>query len=152
MGRGGGRRSSSPRSSGNAPASRRAPPPAPPPQAAPPATQQGGGMMSNLAGSVVGGIGTGVGFSVANRAVDAVMGPRKTEVVHTHQDGQPAPAAAPAAAAAPVMAAAPTGGMHACQQQMDDLNQCLGRHGDATLCQQFFDNLKSCQTGTSGFS
>merc|ERR1719231_2178131 len=51
--------------------------------------------MSGLMGSMMSGMATGVGMSVANRAVDAVMGPRQTEVVHCHE-GAPAPAASPA--------------------------------------------------------
>merc|ERR1719440_2684684 len=67
------------------------------------------------------GMATGVGFSMANRAVDAVMGPRQTEVVHRHE-GAPAPAA-PAAA----------GGK--CQVQQDQLNQCLQQASEASQCQ-----------------
>ncbi len=42
----------------------------------------GGGLMSGLAGSMMSGMATGVGMSIANRAVDAVLGPRETVVVH----------------------------------------------------------------------
>merc|ERR1719343_1264947 len=52
-------------------------------------------MMSGLMGSMASGMATGVGMSVASRAVDAVMGPQQTEVVHRHEG---APAAAPVAA------------------------------------------------------
>merc|ERR1719191_2286985 len=45
--------------------------------------------MSGLMGSMASGMATGVGMSMANRAVDAVMGPRQTEVVHRHE-GAPA--------------------------------------------------------------
>merc|ERR550514_629242 len=69
-------------------------------------------MMSGLMGSMMSGMATGVGMSVANRAVDSVMGPRQTEVVHRHEGGAP-PAAAPA-----------PGGMR-CQVQQDQVNQCL---------------------------
>lgn len=145
MGRGGSRgRSRSP--SNHAPAPRHAPPPA----AAPPAPQQGGGMVSNLAGSVVSGIGTGVGFSVANRAVDAVMGPRQTEVVHTHQPAPPA--APPAVAPAAVVGGASSQQVNSCKSQLDDLNQCLARHSDASLCQPHFESLKMCQNGGSEFA
>ena len=41
--------------------------------------------MSGLMGSLATGMATGTGMAVANRAVDAVMGPRQTEVVHTHR-------------------------------------------------------------------
>merc|ERR1719218_138634 len=49
-------------------------------------------MMSGLMGSMMSGMAMGTGMAVANRAVDAVMGPRQTEVVHRHEG---APAAAP---------------------------------------------------------
>ncbi len=42
-------------------------------------------MMSGLAGSVMSGMATGVGMSIASRAVDAVMGPRETVVVHKQE-------------------------------------------------------------------
>ena len=54
-------------------------------------------MMSGLAGSFVGGMASGVGMSLANRAVDAVLGPREVSVTHA---SAPAPASAPAASAA----------------------------------------------------
>merc|ERR1719408_736870 len=53
-------------------------------------------MMSGLMGSMASGMATGVGMSMANRAVDAVMGPRQTELVHRHEGAPPAaPAAGP---------------------------------------------------------
>merc|ERR1719326_2847422 len=85
-------------------------------------------MMSGLMGSMASGMATGVGMSVANRAVDAVMGPRQTEVVHRHE-GAPAPAAA----------------SNTCQFQQDQLNQCMQQGGDAARCQVYLDALKSCQ-------
>merc|ERR1719229_1704386 len=48
-----------------------------------------------MMGSMMSGMATGVGMSVASRAMDSVMGPRQTEVVHRHE-GAPSPAAAPA--------------------------------------------------------
>merc|ERR1719498_619041 len=96
---------------------------APPPAAAPAA---GGGMMSGLMGSMASGMAMGTGMAVANRAVDAVMGPRQTEVVHRHEG---APAAGPAK----------------CQLQQDQLNQCLQNGGDAASCQFYLDSLKACQ-------
>jgi hypothetical protein len=42
-------------------------------------------MMSGLAGSLMSGMATGVGMSLANRAVDAVLGGRETVVVHKQQ-------------------------------------------------------------------
>mmetsp|Transcript_44882 Transcript_44882/g.106732 ORF Transcript_44882/g.106732 Transcript_44882/m.106732 type:complete len:134 (-) Transcript_44882:156-557(-) len=130
MPRGGARTSGSgPKRAAPAPAPRHAPPPAAAPAAAPPAPQTGGGgMMSGLMGSMASGMATGVGFSMANRAVDAVMGPRQTEVVHRQEGG------------APVAAAAPT-----CQVQNDQLMQCMKSSSEASQCQFYLDALKACQ-------
>jgi len=83
-------------------------------------------MMSGLMGSMASGMATGVGMSVASRAVDAVMGPRQTEVVHRHEGA--APAAAPAAQ---------------CQLQQDQLTQCM-QGGDASQCQFYTEALRAC--------
>ena len=119
-----------------APAATQAPPPAqhapaPAPAAAAPAAAPaaGGGMMSGLMGSMMSGMATGTGMAVANRAVDAVMGPRQTEVVHRHEG-------APAATAAPT-----------CQFQQDQLEQCMKSSGNAASCQSYMDALKACQQG-----
>eukprot|EP00918_Siedleckia_nematoides_P026076 GHVU01056267.1.p1 GENE.GHVU01056267.1~~GHVU01056267.1.p1 ORF type:complete len:102 (+),score=15.93 GHVU01056267.1:236-541(+) len=72
------------------PPSRATAPSQPQQYAAPPPAKKSSGMLSGLMSSVVGGIGSGVGFGVANRAVDAVMGPRKTEVIHPQAESQPA--------------------------------------------------------------
>merc|ERR1719456_2044098 len=80
-------------------------------------------------GSMASGMATGVGMSMASRAVDAVMGPRQTEVVHRHE-GAPA-------------AAAPAAGR--CQMQQDQLSQCMTSHPDASACQFYLDALKACQ-------
>lgn len=87
-------------------------------------------MMSGLMGSMASGMAMGTGMAVANRAVDAVMGPRQTEVVHRHEG---APAAAPASGV--------------CQFQQDQLNQCMRSSSDASACQQYMDALKQCQQG-----
>mmetsp|Transcript_6276 Transcript_6276/g.12613 ORF Transcript_6276/g.12613 Transcript_6276/m.12613 type:complete len:88 (-) Transcript_6276:188-451(-) len=84
-------------------------------------------MMSGLMGSMASGMATGVGMSVANRAVDAVMGPRQTEVVHRHEGAAPAPAAS------------------ACQVQQDQLTQCMKTASEGSQCQFYLDALKSCQ-------
>mmetsp|Transcript_37165 Transcript_37165/g.94418 ORF Transcript_37165/g.94418 Transcript_37165/m.94418 type:complete len:89 (-) Transcript_37165:269-535(-) len=85
-------------------------------------------MMSGLMGSMASGMATGVGMSIANRAVDSMMGPRQTEVVHRHE-GAPA--------------AAPVGN---CQSQQDQLNQCMQTNpGNAPACQFYLDTLKACQ-------
>merc|ERR1712232_156653 len=100
--------------------------------AAPPAaTGGGGGMMSGLMGSMASGMAMGTGMAVANRAVDAVMGPRQTEVVHRHEGAPAAPAAAP------------VGGM--CQVQQDQLTQCMQSNSDPSACQFYLDALKTCQ-------
>merc|ERR1712048_548180 len=98
--------------------------PAPPPAAAP--ASSGGGMLSGLMGSMASGMAMGTGMSIANRAVDAVMGPRQTEVVHRHEDS-PAPTTA-----------------GRCQIQQDQLNKCM-QNGDALACQFYLDALKTCQ-------
>ncbi|CAD7971121.1 unnamed protein product [Amoebophrya sp. A120] len=93
-------------------------------------------MMSGLAGSMASGMAAGVGMSVANRAVDAMMGPRQTEVVHRNE-GQPAAAAEPA----------PNAGASEhlkCTTERDWLKQCMGQ-GDPTQCNYYADLLKQCQ-------
>mmetsp|Transcript_47229 Transcript_47229/g.112363 ORF Transcript_47229/g.112363 Transcript_47229/m.112363 type:complete len:150 (-) Transcript_47229:106-555(-) len=103
-------------------------PPAPAPAAAPAA---GGGMMSGLMGSMMSGMATGVGMSVANRAVDAVMGPRQMEVVHTNQ-------ATPATQATPA-----SGGV--CALQQEQLMQCTKVNTDMSMCNSYMEALKACQ-------
>jgi len=92
-------------------------------------------MMSGLMGSMMSGMAAGTGMAVANRAVDAVMGPRQTEVIHRHE-GAPAPAAS----SQPV-----------CQfqqdQLQDQLTQCMKSSSEASACQSFMDALKACQQG-----
>lgn len=53
-------------------------------------------MMSGLMGSMASGMAMGTGMAVANRAVDSVMGPRQTEVVHKNEGGDAPKAPAPA--------------------------------------------------------
>jgi hypothetical protein len=84
---------------------------------------------------------SGVGFSMANRAVDAVMGPRQVEMVHRTEE---APAAAPMAA--PV-AVSQQPSSNVCQLQQEQLNQCLSQAGDMGHCNYYFDMLKQCQQG-----
>ncbi|CAE8705883.1 unnamed protein product, partial [Polarella glacialis] len=121
-------RSSSEAGGGFCPAAPAAAPPAAAPPAAAPAA--GGGMMSGMMGSMASGMATGVGMSMASRAMDGIMGPRQTEVVHKHEGG--APAAAPQSST--------------CQmQQQDQLNQCMKSANDSSACQFYMDTLKSCQ-------
>ena len=82
---------------------------------------------------------SGVGFSMANRAVDAVMGPRQVEMVHRTEEAAAAPVATP-------MAQQPTSNV--CQIQQEQLNQCLSQAGDMSHCNYYFDMLKQCQQGS----
>ena len=86
-------------------------------------------MLSGLMGSMASGMAMGTGMAVANRAVDAVMGPRQTEVVH-RQEGAPAPQAQ---------------AQNTCQFQQDQLAQCMKSSSDVASCQSFMDALKACQ-------
>eukprot|EP00922_Rhytidocystis_sp_ex-Travisia-forbesii_P007445 GHVS01010872.1.p3 GENE.GHVS01010872.1~~GHVS01010872.1.p3 ORF type:complete len:100 (+),score=15.87 GHVS01010872.1:293-592(+) len=93
-------------------------------------------MMSNMMGSMASGVASGVGFGVAQRALDSFMGPRKTEVVHTNaptEGGNVTPAQQQPAAA------------KSCTQHQEDLSQCLRRHTDSSLCQNYVDSLKTCE-------
>ena len=92
----------------------------------------------DLASNIVGGMASGVGFSVANRAVDAVMGPRQVEMVHRTEESAPA-----APAAMPVQQPS----SNVCQIQQEQLNQCLSQAGDMSHCNYYFDMLKQCQQG-----
>ena len=94
----------------------------------------------DLASNIVGGMASGVGFSVANRAVDAVLGPRQVDMVHRTEDAAPA---APAAAAMPVQQL----NSNVCQIPQEQLNQCLSQAGDMSHCNYYFDMLKQCQQG-----
>mmetsp|Transcript_4145 Transcript_4145/g.9187 ORF Transcript_4145/g.9187 Transcript_4145/m.9187 type:complete len:146 (-) Transcript_4145:90-527(-) len=116
-------------------AARQAPPPAAAPAAAPPAAapSRGGGMMSGLAGSMMSGMATGVGFSMANRAVDAVMGPRQTEVVHRHEGEN-------AAAPAVQQSAQPS----KCQFEYDEFKRCMETYRDAQQCNAYSEMYKQC--------
>ena len=91
-------------------------------------------MMSGLAGSVMHGMASGVGWSMASRAVDAVVGPRSVEMVHRNET-------APAQAPAPAL-----GGGGVCQTQQDQVNQCIQHASDISYCQNYFEALKQCQT------
>jgi hypothetical protein len=76
---------SAPHAPHGAPMHSAAPPPAMAPMGAQaPAMGGGGGLMGGLMGTVVQGMAFGTGSAVANRAVDAVMGPRQVEHVHTN--------------------------------------------------------------------
>jgi hypothetical protein len=97
-------------------------------------------VLLDIASNIVGGMASGVGFSMANRAVDAVMGPRQVEMVHRTEEAsapqQPMNSAVPVANTSNV-----------CQIQQEQLNQCLSQAGDMTHCAYYFDMLKQCQQG-----
>jgi hypothetical protein len=84
---------------------------------------------------------SGVGFSMANRAVDAVMGPRQVEMVHRTEE------AAPAAPMTTPVSMTQQPGSNVCQIQQEQLNQCLSQAGDMSHCNYYFDMLKQCQQG-----
>jgi len=123
-----------------APPARTAPPPPPPPApaaAAPPPAPaaSGGGMMSGLMGSVATGMAMGTGMSMANRAVDAVMGPRSMEVKHVNEEQSNAPAGG----------AAPPPPNEKCGDERAWLKQCMEKDGDQRQCDYLADLLKQCQ-------
>jgi len=95
-------------------------------------------MMSGLIGSVVQGAALGTGSAMAHRAVDAMMGPRETRVVHENA-GAPAPA--PAAPMAPQGASEGP-----CGESMKQFTECMSRYnGDMGACQGYFDAMQSCR-------
>lgn len=99
--------------------------------------------MSGLAGSVMHGMASGVGWSMASRAVDAVVGPRTVEMVHRNES-EPQPSV-------PVQSYEPQKNTlaNACQVQQDQVNQCLSHASDMAYCQAYFDMLKQCQQTVS---
>ena len=124
---------------------RRPPPPAPRRQAPPPAQrrsastapaqQQSGGMLSGLMGTMAQGFAFGTGSSIARGAVgaagDALFGGSASD-----QAAQPA---AQQAAAAPAA-------QDVCAVDKRAFYQCLETsNGDASRCQELFNNLSMCQ-------
>ena len=89
-------------------------------------------MMSGLAGSVMHGMASGVGWSMASRAVDAVVGPRTVEMVHRNESTPTATVAAPV-------------NYGVCQVQQEQVNQCVQHASDISYCQSYFEALKQCQ-------
>ena len=77
---------------------------------------------------------------MANRAVDAVMGPRQVDMVHRTEDAAPAQQGAPMQMGQQVNSSV-------CQLQQEQLNQCLSQAGDMSHCNYYFDMLKQCQQG-----
>ena len=99
--------------------------------------------MSGLAGSVMHGMASGVGWSMASRAVDAVIGPRTVDMVHRNET-------APAASSIPVQSYTDQKNTlaSACQVQQDQVNQCVSHASDLAYCQAYFESLKQCQQQT----
>ncbi|GAW83724.1 CHCH domain containing protein [Plasmodium gonderi] len=98
--------------------------------------QKSGGLVSNMMGTVASGMASGVGFGIAQRAVDAILGPRHVEVSHQNNNTQMNQAAA---------MNTERNSDYKCKSFKDELNQCLTRHADISLCQNYADSLKSCQ-------
>eukprot|EP00461_Guttulinopsis_vulgaris_P001299 UN01299 len=117
--------------------------------------QQGGGLMSSIAGGIMNGMTFGVGSAVANRAVDAIMGPRTVQHEYVNKPGD---AAAPAAApAAPEPQAQPQFNNYQAQPQtMRDCTpfstnyaNCMSANGsNPNACVDFMTSLQQCQTGS----
>ncbi|SBT49687.1 conserved Plasmodium protein, unknown function [Plasmodium ovale wallikeri] len=98
--------------------------------------QKSGGFLSNMMGTVASGMASGVGFGIAQRAVDSIIGPRHVEVTHSNNNSQLNQTAA---------MNSERGNEYKCQSLKDELNQCMMRHSDISLCQNYADSLKSCQ-------
>ena len=85
-------------------------------------------------GSVMHGMASGVGFSMASRLVDSVIGPRTVEVNHTGNENN-----------APAVPQQVQSQQTLCGVQQDQVNQCLSNASDMTYCQSYFEALKQCQ-------
>ncbi|CAL4897390.1 unnamed protein product [Urochloa decumbens] len=128
-GSGGGRRSYS------APRASRAPPPAPR-QAAAPAPAAGGGILSTIADGWL----WGTGMSMANRAMDAVFGPRKFEIEHTAAGAAAAPAMGGGGAPPPPPSNSP------CDVHAQAFQDCINDNGsDISRCQFYVNVLNDCR-------
>ena len=85
-------------------------------------------------GGIVQGMTFGVGSAMANRAVDAVMGPRTMNVEHTN------------APAAPMAAPASSSNAMQCQEQYNEFQQCMKfNNNNQASCQFYFDMLDQCK-------
>jgi len=94
----------------------------------------------------------GVGSAVANRAVDAVMGPRTMQVEHVNTNAPAAaPAAAPVAQAPPMMQQSPAPMMNSdnngrCNMELDYFNRCMQLNNNSMeACTQYSTALQQCQ-------
>ncbi|CXJ25456.1 conserved Plasmodium protein, unknown function [Plasmodium berghei] len=98
--------------------------------------QKSGGFISNMMGTVASGMASGVGFGVAQRAVDSILGPRHVEVLHPNNNSQLNQAGA--------MNMERNNDLK-CKTFRDELNQCMMSHSDISLCQNYANSLKACQ-------
>jgi len=98
-------------------------------------------------GNMMSGMAWGAGMSMANRAVDSVIGPRQVEVHHTGQPEGVQSAGQPGAAARQPQ--------QVCGTEMEWMKQCLEHQmtapgGDMSNCQTYADILKQCQINQGG--
>ncbi|XVF64918.1 hypothetical protein PTKIN_Ptkin09bG0205100 [Pterospermum kingtungense] len=124
--------------------SRKAPPkpaasaPSPAPASPSPAPARGG---SGIGAAMADGFGWGTGMAFANRAVDAIFGPR---VIHHETITSSEPAAA---TPAPNVNSAVNS--DACGGQSKALSDCLSSYGsDISKCQFYMDMLQECRRGS----
>ncbi|KAL5559939.1 hypothetical protein UlMin_036150 [Ulmus minor] len=132
------RRSSGGRASGPAARKPLRNPPQPAAHAPPPAPVQprNGSARGGLGATIVDGMAWGTGMSIANRAVDAVVGPR---VIHYETAASSDPGTPATPAPAPSMT-------NACGEPIKALQDCLNNYGsDISKCQFYMDTLQECQ-------
>ncbi|CAJ1335696.1 unnamed protein product [Effrenium voratum] len=125
-----------PRRQAPAPKPKPAPATRPAPQAPSLPAQSGG--MSGLMGSMMSGMATGTGFSLGNRAAEAVFGPRQAEVTHRYEDR-------PSEKSENADSSQNQSRQKRCQLQQDLLDQCMQSSSDASACQSYLDDLRACQ-------
>jgi len=93
-------------------------------------------MMSGIGSAIVQGMAMGTGSAIAHRAVDAVAGPRKIEMVDSKE-------------AAPAAAASASAGAPSCVGEMQAFQQCLSDNkGNVGLCKWYLDSVSACQKGS----
>ncbi|KAG9440174.1 hypothetical protein H6P81_020339 [Aristolochia fimbriata] len=126
-------------SGGFRPAPRAAPvrnprPPQPATHAPPAPVQRGGGfLLGDFFSSIVEGMGFGVGDAVAQRAMDAVMGPRTIQYETVVREP---------AAAAPANSTS----MKSCGIHSKAFQDCVNANGsDISKCQFYLDRLNKCR-------
>ena len=123
-------------------------PPAPAPAAHPPAPMQqqssGGGMLSGIGSTIVQGMAFGTGSAIAHRAVGAVADSFSGS--GSSNESAPAPEyVQPAAAPAPQN--------DVCAMDKNMFYDCLQQNkSDQTVCNFYYEQLKSCQQNQLQFS